>query len=139
MATIDAAVGRSASALVDELVDQALAATPIPPPAWASWTDADYPQDDDLAGALRRAQGEEFATTYGNALLENGLLDRMSFFWSNHFVTQTEVYNCNQYLYHYINCLQRNALGNFRTLTSEVGLTAAMLDYLDGARNRGNN
>src|SRR5690606_30755376 len=36
-------------------------------------------------------------------------------------------------------CLQRNALGNFKTLTSEVGLTSAMLYYLDGARNRGNN
>lgn len=137
--TINAAIGRSAGALVDELVDQALATAPIAPPEWADWTDADYPADDDLAGALRRAQSEAFATTYGQALLANGLLDRMSFFWSNHFVTQTEVYNCNQYLYHYINCLQRNALGNLRTLTSEVGLTAAMLDYLDGARNRGNN
>ncbi len=137
--TINAAIGRSASDLVDELVDQALGIAPIAPPEWADWTDANYPEDDDLAGAMRRAQGEEFATTYGNALLDNVLLDRMSFFWSNHFVTQTEIYNCNQYLYYYINCLQRNALGNFRTLTSEVGLTSAMLDYLDGARNRGNN
>lgn len=139
VATIDAALGRSATSLVDELVDQAMGRAAIPPPEWADWTDAEYPEDDELAGAVRRAQWDGFATTYGNALLDNVLLDRMSFFWSNHFVTQTEVYNCNAYLYHYINCLQRNALGNFKTLTTEVGLTSAMLDYLDGARNRGNN
>ena len=35
--------------------------------------------------------------------------------------------------------MQRNALGNFKTFTSEIGLTSAMLYYLDGVRNRGNN
>ncbi|MAU15031.1 MAG: hypothetical protein CMH46_05765 [Muricauda sp.] len=137
--TINAAVGQTATNLVDNLVDQALATPVIPTPEWADWTNADYPDDDDLAGQLRRAQIEEFTTTYGNALIDNGLLDRMSFFWSNHFVTQLETYNCPQFLFYYINCLQRNALGNFKTFTSEIGLTSAMLYYLDGVRNRGNN
>ena len=35
----------------------------------------------------------------------------------------------------YVNCLQRNSLGNFRTFVSEIGLTSAMLRYLDGAFN----
>nr|WP_299382708.1 DUF1800 domain-containing protein [Allomuricauda sp.] len=137
--TINAAVGQTAGALVDNLVDQALAAPPIPAPTWADWTNDDYPEDDDLAGQMRRAQREEFAIAYGNALLDNGLRDRMSFFWSNHFVTEIDVYNCNSFLYYYINNLQRNALGNFRTFVSEIGLTSAMLYYLDGVRNRGNN
>ena len=137
--TINTAVGQTAGALVDNLVNQALAVAPIPAPAWANWTNADYPADDDLAGQLRRTQQEEFATAYGNALLDNELRDRMSFFWSNHFVTELDIYNCNSFLYHYINCLQRNALGNFRTFVSEIGLTSAMLYYLDGVRNRGNN
>lgn len=137
--TINAAVGQTADNLVDTLVDQALALPPIPPPAWADWTNANYPEDDDLAGQLRRAQQEEFATAYGNSLLDNNLRDRLSFFWSNHFVTELDVYDCNSFLYYYINCLQRNALGNFRTFVSEIGLTSAMLYYLDGVRNRGNN
>ncbi|SNY95361.1 DUF1800 domain-containing protein [Flagellimonas pacifica] len=137
--TINAAVGQTAGALVDNLVNQALAVPPIPAPTWADWTNADYPADDDLAGQLRRTQQEEFATAYGNALLDNELRDRMSFFWSNHFVTEIDVYDCNSFLYYYINCLQRNALGNFRTFVSEIGLTSAMLYYLDGVRNRGNN
>lgn len=137
--TINAAVGQTADTLVDNLVDQALATPPIPAPTWADWTNANYPADDDLAGQLRRAQQEEFATAYGNALLDNNLRDRLSFFWSNHFVTEIDVYNCNSFLYYYINNLQRNALGNFRTFVSEIGLTSAMLYYLDGVRNRGNN
>lgn len=137
--TINAAVGQSAEALVDNLVDQALAAPPIPAPVWADWNNDNYPEDDDLARQVRRAQQEEFEIAYGNALLNNNLRDRLSFFWHNHFVTEIDVYRCNSFLYYYINCLQRNAIGNFKTFVSEIGLTSAMLYYLDGARNRGNN
>nr|WP_298922885.1 DUF1800 domain-containing protein [uncultured Allomuricauda sp.] len=137
--TINAAVGQTAGTLVDNLVNQALAMPPIPAPLWADWTNADYPADDDLARQVRRAQQEEFSIAYGNSLLDNNLRDRMSFFWSNHFVTELDVYDCSSFLYYYINCLQRNALGNFRTFVSEIGLTSAMLYYLDGVRNRGNN
>ena len=137
--TINAAVGQTAGVLVDNLVDQALALPPIPAPEWADWTNANYPEDDDLARQLRNAQRDEFRTAYGNSLLDNNLRDRMSFFWSNHFVTELDVYDCNSFLYYYINNLQRNALGNFKTFVSEIGLTSAMLYYLDGVRNRGNN
>ncbi|WP_067031491.1 DUF1800 family protein [Allomuricauda sp. CP2A] len=137
--TINAAVGQTAGTLVDNLIDQALAAPVLPAPAWADWNDSNYPADDDLAREIRRAQLEEFTTAYGNSLLDNSVRDRLSFFWSNHFVTELDVYNCNQFLYYYINCLQRNALGNFKTFVHEIGLTSAMLYYLDGVRNRGDN
>ncbi|MBT8188687.1 MAG: DUF1800 domain-containing protein [Croceitalea sp.] len=137
--TINLATGQTAGALVDNLINQALSAPVIPIPAWGDWTADDYPEDDDLAGQLRRAQRDEFATAYGNSLLNNNLRDRLSFFWSNHFVTELEVYDCNSFLYYYVNCLQRNALGNFKTFVSEIGLTSAMLFYLDGAYNNGNN
>lgn len=137
--TINAAVGQTAGTLVDNLIDQALAAPVLPAPAWADWNDSNYPADEDLAREIRRAQLEEFTTAYGNSLLDNSVRDRLSFFWSNHFVTELDVYNCNQFLYYYINCLQRNALGNFKTFVHEIGLTSAMLYYLDGVRNRGDN
>ena len=138
-ATITAAAGQTANALVDQLIAQAQATAPIAPPLWADWNNDDYPEDDDLRRAVFRAQVEEFATAYGNAMLNDGLLDRLSFFWSNHFVTEKDVYDCNSFLYYYVNCLQRNALGNFKTFVSEIGLTSAMLYYLDGAFNNGNN
>lgn len=136
--TIDQAVGQNSSTLVNNLVDQALATTPLPAPEWSEWTNANFPDDDDLARQLRRAQREELNTAYGNGLLNNNLFDRMSVFWSNHFVTEIDVYDCNSFLYEYVDCLQRNALGNFKTFVSEIGLTSAMLRYLDGAFNNRN-
>ncbi len=139
VATINQATGQSAAALVDNLVDQALGMAPIPPPTWANWTNANYPEDDDARRQLQNQQQSEFRLTYANSLLNNNLRDRLSFFWSNHFVTELDVYNCNAYLYEYIDCLQRNSLGNFKTFVSEIGLTNAMLYYLDGVFNNGRN
>ncbi len=136
--TVNQATGQSANALVDTLMNQALNEPVIPPAAWSEWTNANYPEDDDLSRQLRRAQREELYTAYGNSLLNNNLRDRMSFFWSNHFVTELDVYDCNSFLYEYANCLQRNALGNFKTFVNEMGLTSAMLRYLDGAFNNRN-
>jgi len=137
--TINAGTGQTAGVLVDTLIDQAINLAPLTAPAWATWNNSNYPEDDDAAGQIRRAQQDEWELAYANALLNNNLRDRLSFFWSNHFVTELDVYDCNAFLYGYINCLQRNAIGNFRTFVSEIGLTDAMLYYLDGVFNNGNN
>jgi uncharacterized protein (DUF1800 family) len=137
--TINSIVGQNAGTVVDNLVDQALNMAPMAAPAWADWTNANYPADDDARRQLRNQQYGEFQLAYANGLLNNNLRDRLSFFWSNHFVTEYDVYDCNSFLYYYIDCLQRNALGNFKTFVSEIGLTSAMLFYLDGAYNNGNN
>ncbi len=137
--TIENAVGQNSGTLVDTLINQAVSTANIPAPIWADWTRANYPQDDDAANDIINSQRREWKLAYTNAILNNGLKDRMSFFWSNHFVTELQVYECNSFLYHYTNCLQRNALGNFKTFVSEIGLTNAMLFYLDGAFNNGNN
>ena len=137
--TINQAVGQNAGTLVDFLVDQAINMPPLAAPTWADWTNANYPADDDARRQVTNQQQSEFRLAYANGLLNNNLRDRLSFFWSNHFVTELDVYNCNSFLYYYINCLQRNAIGNFRDFTSEIGLTSAMLFYLDGVFNNGNN
>ncbi len=137
--TIDTAVGQNAGTLVDALINEAVTMPPLAAPAWADWNNSNYPADDDLARQIRRAQQEEWAVAYTNGLLTNNLRDRLSFFWSNHFVTELDVYDCNSFLYYYTNCLQRNAIGNFKTFVSEIGLTSAMLYYLDGVYNNGNN
>lgn len=137
--TIDAAVGQNAGTLVDTLINEAVTMAPLADPAWADWNNSNYPEDDDLAAQIKRAQQEEWAVAYTNGLLTNNLRDRLSFFWSNHFVTELDVYDCNSFLYYYTNCLQRNAIGNFKTFVSEIGLTSAMLYYLDGVYNNGNN
>ena len=139
VSTIKQATGQNAGNLVDSLIDQAINMAPIAAPTWANWTNANYPQDDDSRRQLQNQQKSEFQLSYANSLLNNTLRDRLSFFWSNHFVTELDIYNCNAYLYEYIDCLQRNSLGNFKTFVSEIGLTNAMLYYLDGVFNNGNN
>ncbi len=137
--TINAATGQSAGALVDTLINQALGTPSIPTPAWANWNNSNYPEDDEQRRQIRVAQQNELGLAYANSMLDNNLRDRLSFFWSNHFVTELDVYDCNSFLFEYVNCLQRNAIGNFKTFVSEIGLTSAMLYYLDGVYNNGNN
>lgn len=137
--TINTAAALNSGTVVDSLVDEALNMATIPAPLWADWNNANYPEDDDARRQLRNQQQSEFRLDYANGLLKNNLRDRLSFFWSNHFVTELDVYDCNSFLYYYIDCLQRNAIGNFKTFTSEIGLTSAMLYYLDGVYNNGNN
>ncbi len=134
---IDQSVGRTASELMAGILAEAQAAPLLPVYPWSNWTNDDYPEDDDLRRDLYEGQISELSLDYAKALLANGLRDRMSFFWSNHFVTELRVYNCASFLHEYITCLQRYAIGNFKEFVREVGLTAAMLRYLDGAFNRG--
>ena len=137
--TVNQATGTSANALVDALINEALNLPPMPTPEWAAWNRDNYPADDDQARALIRSHIETFRLDYSRGLLNNNLRDRLSFFWSNHFVTELDVYESPAFLFEYIQCLQRNALGNFKTFVSEIGLTNAMLFYLDGAYNNGQN
>ncbi|WP_394747607.1 DUF1800 domain-containing protein [Spongiimicrobium salis] len=139
VATIDAAIGQSATALVNTLINEAINMAPQAAPPWADWNADDYPEDDDLRRAVVNAQVEEWRVAYSRGLLTNNLRDRLSFFWSNHLVTELRVYECNSFLYYYTNTLQRNAIGNLKTFISEMGLTSAMLYYLDGVFNNGNN
>jgi len=137
--TVDQAVGQSADALVNSIINDAQNLPPQPVPPWATWNRDNYPEDDDLARQTVRVQQETWGLDYTRGLLNNNLRDRLSFFWSNHFVTELDFYDSPAFLYEYTNCLQRNALGNFKTFVSEIGLTNAMLFYLDGAYNNGDN
>ena len=63
------------------------------------------------------------------------LRGRLSAFWMNHFVTELEVYFYSPYLFQYYNTIQTHALGNFKTFVHDIGITGAMLFYLNGYEN----
>ncbi|NER12943.1 DUF1800 family protein [Leptobacterium flavescens] len=134
--TVNTAQHQNPSNLVDSLIDQALNIPLLTAPAWAQWNDSNYSGDDDQVRDTKNTQVEEWALTVTRGMITNNLRDRLSFFWSNHFVTEYREYQCPAYLYQYYEVLQQYALGNFREFTREVGLTPAMLMYLDGGRNR---
>ena len=77
-------------------------------------------------------EGYQFAT---KDLLNNGLHARLTFFWLNHFVTQYGEYRCPSYMYQYYTTLQKHAIGNFKEFVREIGLTPAMLTFLNNLEN----
>jgi hypothetical protein len=61
--------------------------------------------------------------------------EKMTMFWHNHFVTAD--INDPRMSYMYINLLRKSALGNFKQLTKDITIDAAMLNYLNGRDNTG--
>lgn len=129
--TVNNALSEEASNLVDSLIDSAIASDLTAEPEWAFWSFDDY---DDFA-AESPLQRTFLYKQFMLDMLNNGLRDKMTLFWSNHFVTELQVYNCPSYMWQYYTLLQQHALGNFKTFVQEIGLTPAMLIYLNGFEN----
>jgi hypothetical protein len=63
------------------------------------------------------------------------LVEKMTLFWHNHFVTEIPVVNRPKLLYDHYALLRQYSLGNFRDLSAAITVDAAMLRYLDGEEN----
>ena len=117
--------------VVQDMINAAQAA-PLPdPPPWENWALSDYSDPQTQIGE----QYIEWQTQWVSDMMTNGFRERIALMWHNHFVTQISVYNCPSYLYKYHKLLQEHGLGNFKTLTREMGKTPAMLIYLNGVQN----
>ncbi|MEZ0483268.1 DUF1800 domain-containing protein [Fibrella aquatica] len=67
------------------------------------------------------------------------LLDKLTMFWQNHFVTTREVVDDYRFVDRYLRLLRTNALGNFRQLVIAVTKDPAMLRFLNGNENEAGN
>lgn len=128
---IQAALGKTPSQVVDELLDEAQAMPLAPEPEWGYWTIDDY---DDIV-TQRFEQINDWIVRWLRDMYNNGLREKLALFWHNHFVTSLVSYQCPSHMYQYHKLLQQYALGNFKTLTVEMGKTPAMLVYLNGVEN----
>lgn len=63
------------------------------------------------------------------------LTEKMALFWQNHFVVAFSAVNDSRYMYRYLSLLRTNALGNFKSLLTEITKDPAMLRYLNGNSN----
>lgn len=63
------------------------------------------------------------------------LLDKLTLFWQNHFVTTRSTVGDYRFLNQYLLLLRNNALGNFQNLVVQVTKDPAMLRYLNGNEN----
>ena len=131
---IEDALAQTPAALVDQLINGAMAQATWPKPAWGDWALSDY--DQDTIGEVAVEQSYEIIDYWSSEFLSaNALRSKLILFWSNHFVTRSEDYQCPSYNYDYFRILEENALGNFRDFTHAIGTAPAMLMYLNGIQN----
>ena len=120
------------SDVVDELIQEAKDLPPTEAPEWGFWDNKEFNDSGKNKGYYHTIwQKQAFADFQNNAFRE-----RLVLFWSNHFVVEYLDVNQPAYLYQYYALLQTQALGNFKTFVHQVGLTPAMLRYLNGYDNK---
>lgn len=124
--------GQTANQIVAKLLtDQP---TPAPPLDLAtSKTFHDLPFDAANAGKLNTY----IKMWWANRMLNQpvSLLEKMTLFWSNHFVTNTTTVNDYRYMYRYNALLRQFALGNFKAFAVAITQDPAMLRFLNGNKN----
>ncbi|MFD0862861.1 DUF1800 family protein [Sungkyunkwania multivorans] len=125
------ALSQSPSDFIDALVDEAINMPPTAAPIWANWEYGDYANFDEE----NQQQLDGWRIQALDDMLNNNLRDRLTFFWSNHFVTRLEQYYCAPQLFKYYNLLQIHAIGDFKQFVHDIGLTPAMLIFLNGVQN----
>ena len=135
---VNALVGLDAADAVTMLLDDALNA-PVPEPY--VWIDEAPPRNDRQIRDEYLPKNEEWQLEFRADLhagfFYGGLRERLTLFWSNHFVTELEGYAfLAVYSYRYVDTLRQHALGNFKTFVHAIGLDPAMLFYLNGTQNR---
>ncbi len=131
---ITAGLAMTPTALVDQIVNQAVALPLPPPPVWYDWTR--FPVDDYAEyGEDIYDHRSEWVRIWLTSMIANGFREKMTLFWHNHFVTEWESYTCSAYMYQYHKLLQQYALGNFKLFAHYIGMTPAMLLYLNNNQN----
>jgi uncharacterized protein (DUF1800 family) len=124
---------------VDAIIDQALKAPRTSPPTWMNLVQPGPRATQDEQDSFNMKQGQndnEFRDTISSYALQPGLHAKLFMFWHNHFVTQKNEYGYPQSAFLYSRLIQDYMFGNFKTFTYEMGLTPAMLVYLNNNQNR---
>ena len=122
------------SDLIDQIFLEAVNKPITPDPGWANFDNGDFNNSGKNRGAFFRDHQKIVFEDF----LNNGFRERLTLFWSNHFVTEYYMYNHPAYTFRYYNNLQKYALGNFKEFVRIIGLDDAMLMYLNGYENKNN-
>ena len=131
---IKEALSTTPSQLIDALIDEAIDKNVTSPPEWAYWVKENF----DNTGKAPFEFRKEMKRQMVKDLFLDNLRGRLTLFWSNHFVTEGQVYASPAYMYEYYTLLQYHAIGNFKEFTRDIGLNPAMLMYLNGRQNTKN-
>jgi len=127
-----ALLSRSPGELIEEIINSAKIMPLTPAPEWGFWNNAEINNSGNNQAYYKTVWQKQAFTNF----LSDGFRERLTLFWSNHFVTEYYDYNRSQYLYQYHSRLQQYSLGNFKEFVSAIGLEPAMLLYLNGYSNK---
>ena len=117
--------------LVDQIISSGINATIPEDPIWAEWTFEEYDANPDL----REIHIRDLKADWLRRTITHGFHQKMTMFWHDHFAAEKNVYVCNSYAWKYYKLLNQFAFGNFRSFVEEMGLTEAILVYLNGNLN----
>ncbi|MDP4219396.1 MAG: DUF1800 family protein [Bacteroidota bacterium] len=147
LSEINAAVAKTPSELIDDLLDDKLLTgnyLPADPRYAFQWKDVVPYTGTDL---YQKARQE---TTYNNAAMElrrhwtvqmcqpeTMLREKLTVFWMNHFVIEARKVKYPICIYDYLSYFRQNPWGNFKKMVADVTTSPAMLIYLDGILNAG--
>lgn len=137
-------LGTAPGVAVDAIVDAALS-TPLPP--IPSWYDEHIPPNsapdeewqiyiDNNIGWIFETRDEVFRDLLTWRMAGTALREKLALFWHNHFVTGLDSFFHAPWLYRYWSLLRGYALGDFKQFVHDIGITPAMLIYLNGVENR---
>lgn len=129
--TINAILTLSPAPFIDSLIDAAISIGSMSPPDWANMTYSDYTNFDDQV----KLQQEELYLHFENDMLNQSLRGRFTMFWHNHFVTKLEDYWCPSWQFNYYETLHTHAFGNFKEFVRAIGITPAMVVFLNSYQN----
>ncbi len=128
---IERVLSLTPSQVVNGIISEAINMEPTPAPIWGYWY-----KDEMAANNLKLSVvTQQWRAQIVNDFFANNLRERLTLFWSNHFVVQYTSSISGAGIFQYYNLLQRHAIGNFKDFTREVGLSSAMLRYLNGNEN----
>ena len=127
-------VGQQSSGVVTRMINGAKTKPAPRPPKWR----ATYPPWNRSAAErqqyfdLQEEWFDELIGTWITQMVRGGLREKMMLFWHDHFATERATYFFSIMAWHYLAVLNEHALGNFRDFVLQMGLSPAMLVYLDG-------
>ncbi len=134
LSDIDLHLNSTPESLIDDIVDGASNMEVTTAPEWSQWDNKQFNKSENNKNYYHTIwQRQAFKD-----IINNGFRERLTLFWSNHFVVEYKDVNQPAYLYQYYALIQSHALGNFKTFVSEMGLAPAMLRYLNGFENKKN-
>ena len=132
---------------MNAVVDKLLAASdttkdPLPPEPAAYMHDYLVPIRGNLTDAINKQRldsmrEQQLINWWFDLMVQENLSirEKMTLFWTNHFVTGYQSVQATGYMYAYLNSCRKNALGNFKNFALEISTTGAMLVYLNGNQN----